>query len=318
MKMLITGSAGFVGSHLCAKYVKEGHTVFGLDNFSNGNLSNIRDLVNNPKFKLVKGDIRDKALLNSLMPGIDVVIHLAAQIHVDRSLVEPEETWTTNVLGTLNVLESARMHDVEKVIHASSSEVYGPAQYSPMDERHPLDAIHPYGASKVAADRMCFAYNKTYGTNVCIVRCFNLYGPHQKDSGYGGVISIFVKRALAGKPPIIYGSGTQSRDYMYITDAVRAYDYVLEWGRPGYGPINFGTGQCVTINDLALKVCSLSRLDVAPVHVSARAGEVECLVACNRAAQEVLDWRPTVSIDEGLGFFVNWYKNYRGEELKLR
>lgn len=318
MKVLITGAAGFVGSHLSKEYVKQGFTVVGLDDFSNGNLSNIRDLIGNPKFKLVKGDIRDKVLLNSLMPDVDVVFHMAAQIHVDRSLVEPEETWTTNVLGTLNVLESARMHDVEKIIHASSSEVYGPAQTAPISELHPLDAVHAYGASKIAADRMCYAYVKSQGMNICIVRCFNLYGPNQKDSGYGGAISIFVKRALAGKPPIIYGSGLQSRDYMYISDAILAYDHVLKWGRSEYGPINFGTGQDITINDLAVKITSLAGVDVAPVHVAARAGEVERLVADNRVAREILHWRPTVSIDEGLAKFVDWYKSYKGEELKIR
>jgi UDP-glucose 4-epimerase len=318
MKILITGAAGFVGSHLCELYVRRGNTVVGLDNFSNGDLSNIRDLVGDPRFKLVKGDIRDKALLNSLMSGVDVVIHLAAQIHVDRSLVEPDETWTTNVLGTLNVLESARMHDVKKVIHASSSEVYGPAQSSPMNEMHPLDAIHPYGASKVAADRMCYAYYKTYGMNVCIARCFNLYGPHQKDSGYGGVISIFVKRSLAGQPPIIYGNGQQSRDYMYITDAVNAYDHILKWGNAELGPINFGTGRDITINDLAIKILAYAGIDISPVHVPARPGEVSKLVADNSVACEVLHWHPTISIDEGLGKFIDWYKNYRGEELKLR
>jgi len=318
MKILITGAAGFVGSHLCDKYVGDGHTVIGVDNFTNGNLSNIRHLVASPKFKLIKGDIRDKSLLDSLMQGVDVVFHLAAQIHVDRSLVEPDETWTTNVLGTLNVLESARRHDVGKVIYASSSEVYGPAQYSPMDELHPLDAVHPYGASKIAADRMCFAYHKSFGMNVCIARCFNLYGPNQKDSGYGGVISIFIKRTLAGQPPIIYGDGSQVRDYLHISDAIRAYDALLEYGDPSLGPINFGTGEGVTINDLALKLLSLAGLDILPVHVAARPGEVQKLVADYSIAYKEFNWKPQMSLDNGLEGLVEWFKNYKGEELKIR
>jgi UDP-glucose 4-epimerase len=318
MKVLITGAVGFLGSHLCDKYVSDGHTVVALDNFSNGNLTNVRHLISNPKFKLIKGDIRDKSLLNTLMPGVDVVFHLAAQIHVDRSLVEPEETWTTNVLGTLNVLESARMHDVEKIIPASSSEVYGPAQYVPIDENHPLDAVHPYGASKIAADRMCFAYVKSYGLNVCVTRCFNLYGPNQKDTGYGGVISIFTKRVLSGQPPIIYGDGSQSRDYLSVFDAVRAYDHMFKWGRSDFGPVNFGTGIDITINDLAVKIMSFAHADLSPVHVSARPGEVSRLIADFSKAQKYLHWKPEVSIDVGLKNYVEWYKNCRGEELMLR
>ena len=191
MKFLVTGGAGFVGSHICEKYVSEGHKVICLDNFSNADLFNIRGWFNHRNFKLVNGDVRDFDLLNKIMPGVEVVIHLAAQIHVDRSYVNPRETYETNVMGTLNVLEAARIHDPEKIIIASTSEVYGSAKYAPMDEKHPLEAPHPYGASKIAADRMALAYNKTYDLGVDIVRCFNLYGPRQKDSGYGGAISIF-------------------------------------------------------------------------------------------------------------------------------
>ncbi|MEM2429918.1 MAG: GDP-mannose 4,6-dehydratase, partial [Nitrososphaerales archaeon] len=228
MKMLITGGAGFIGSHLCDKYVGEGHNVICLDNFMSGNLNNVRHLLDYRNFKLIKGDIRDVELLDKLMRGVDVVFHLAAQVHVDRSYVEPKLTYEVNVMGTQNILEMARIHDVKRIIYASSSEVYGSAQYVPIDEKHPLNAPHPYGASKIAADRMCNAYIQTYGLDIAILRLFNTFGPRQRDIGYGGVVSIFTRRVLSNIPPIIYGDGLQTRDFTYIEDMVRAFDLVLK------------------------------------------------------------------------------------------
>src|SRR5690606_37801676 len=141
MKILITGAAGFVGSHLCNRYVQNGDTVVCLDNFLNGNLMNVRHLLRHSNFKLINGDIRDYDLLEKVMRDVDVVFHLAAQIHVDRSIIEPRLTYEVNVVGTQNVLEVARIYDVDIVIHASTSEVYGSAQYAPMDENHPLSAL---------------------------------------------------------------------------------------------------------------------------------------------------------------------------------
>lgn len=316
-KVLITGGAGFIGSHLCEKYVSKDYTVVCLDNFLNGSLGNVRALLNNKKFKLVNGEVRDFNLLDKIISSdIDAIIHLAAQIHVDRSIIEPRETYETNVLGTLNVLELARRYDVEKVIYASTSEVYGSAQYVPMDEKHPLDPMHPYGASKLAADRMCHAYIQTYGASICIVRLFNTFGPRQKDTGYGGAISIFAKRVLNNQPPIIYGDGKQSRDYLYVEDAVKAYELVLESKKDLRRPINFGTGKDITILDVANKVIRLfgKGNKIKPIHVAPRPGEVRKLVADNKKAKELLGWEPEFSFDKGLKRFVEWYRDYRFEE----
>jgi len=317
MKILITGGAGFLGSHLCEKYVNEGHTVICLDNFSNGNLGNIRTLLSNRKFKLVNGDIRDFDLLEKIISAeVDVLIHLAAQIHVDRSVIEPRETYETNVLGTLNILELARRYDIEKVIYASTSEIYGSAQYVPMDEKHPLEPMHPYGASKLAADRMCHVYIQTYGANICIVRLFNTFGPRQRDTGYGGAISIFAKRVMNDRPPVIYGDGKQSRDYVYVEDAIRAYDLIMKSKKTIREPINFGTGKDIKILDLANKIIELfgKKGKLKPVHVAPRPGEVRRLVANNKRAEEVLGWKPRFTLKKGLQIFVAWYKNYRFEE----
>jgi len=316
MKILITGGAGFIGSHLCEKYTIENHTVLCLDNFINSNLGNIRGLLNYRNFKLVNGDARDFDLLEKVIHDVDAVIHLAAQIHVDRSILEPKLTYDINVFGTLNVLELARRYDVEKVIHTSTSEVYGSAQYAPMNEDHPLNAPHPYGASKVAADRMCNAYIQTYGLNVCVMRPFNTFGPRQKDTGYGGVISIFAKRILSDRPPVIYGDGKQTRDYTYVKDLVEAYDLVLKYNKPIREPINFGTGKEIKIIDLASKIISVcgKQRKIKPVHVAPRPGEVKRLVADYSRARKLLGWEPKYTLNKGLTEFINWYKNYKFEE----
>ena len=316
MKFLITGGAGFIGSHLCDKYTKEGHTVLCLDNFISGNLMNVRHLLDYRNFKLIKGDIRDLDLLERIIRDIDVVFHLAAQIHVDRSYIEPRLTYDINVTGTQNILEAARMHDAKKLIYASTSEVYGSAQYVPIDESHPLAAVHPYGASKIAADRLCYAYANTYGIDIFIMRFFNIFGPRQRDIGYGGVISIFTRRVLSNMPPIIYGDGQQTRDYTYIEDAIRAYDLVLNHNDPIVEPINFGRGEEVSILDLANKIINLCgrKSNIEPVHVEPRIGEVGRLISDATKAKSLLGWEPKVSLEEGLTKFVQWYKDYGFEE----
>lgn len=317
MRILITGGAGFLGSHLCEKKVAEKDTVICFDNFHNGSLGNIRALLNFKNFKLTLGDVKNSDALEKIVSsGLDAIIHLAAQIHVDRSIIEPRETCETNLFGTLNLLELTRRYDVEKLLYASTSEVYGSAQYAPMDEKHPLEPAHPYGASKLAADRMCQAYIQTYGINVCIVRLFNTFGPRQKDSGYGGVISIFAKRVFNGLPPIIYGDGKQSRDYTYIEDAVRAYELILKSDHVIREPINFGNGKDVRIIDLANKIIRLfgKSNKIRPVHVAPRPGEVKRLVADYSKAKRILGWEPRYTLDEGLERFVEWYRNYRFEE----
>ena len=315
MKILVTGGAGFVGSHLCEKYVNEGHIVLSLDNFLNGNLANVRPLLDRKNFKLIKGDIRDFSLLEKISRDLDVIFHLAAQIHVDRSYVEPKLTYDINVMGTQNVLEIARLQDVKKVIHASTSEVYGSAQYFPIDENHPLNAPHPYGASKIAADRMCNAYVMTYGMNISIPRFFNIFGPRQRDVGYGGVISIFTRRVLNNIPPIIRGNGLQTRDYTYVEDVVRAFDLILNHDSR-LDPINFGSGKEVSILNLAELIIELlgKKGKMKPAFAEPRIGEVERLIADASKAKKILGWTPKYSLRDGLKAFIEWYKIFGQEE----
>jgi UDP-glucose 4-epimerase len=318
MKILITGGAGFIGSYLCEKYTKEGHTVLCLDNFLSGNLLNVRHLLGYRNFKLIEGDIRNFDLLERISRDLDVIFHLAAQIHVDRSYVEPRLTFETNVMGTQNVLEIARISDVKKVIHTSTSEVYGSAQYVPIDEKHPLDAPHPYGASKIAADRMCHAYVTTYGMNISIPRFFNIFGPRQRDIGYGGVISIFTRRVLNSMSPVIYGDGRQTRDYTYVEDAVRAFDLILNH-ESQLNPINIGTGKEVSIIDLANMIVELcgKKGKIKPVNVEPRIGEVKQLIADTTLAKKILGWEPKYKLRDGLRAFVQWYRQF-GQEERIR
>lgn len=308
MRILITGGCGFVGSHLCDRYVKEGHTVLCLDNFLSGSLANVKHLLDYRNFKLIKGDIRDLELLEKTISGVEVVFHLAAQVHVDRSYIEARLTSDINVMGTLNILDMARWYDVRRVIYASSSEVYGTAQHIPMDETHPLDAPHPYGASKVAADRFCFAYQRTYGMDIAIMRPFNIFGERQRDIGYGAVISLFTRRALNNVPPIIYGDGEQRREYTYIDDIIKAYDLVLWRKEPLNEPINFGTGRDVSIRELAIMVIGLCGKDFEPVFVEPRMAEVDRLCADATKAKVLLGWEAETSLEDGLARFIEWYR----------
>lgn len=316
MKILITGAAGFLGSHLSEKYVNEGNIVYGLDNLLNGNLNNIRTLLHRKNFKFIHDDVRNKSLYATLPNDLDAVIHLAAQIHVDKSIINPEETFDINVSGTMKVLEYARMNDIKKILFASTSEVYGSAKYVPMDENHPLAAQHPYGVSKIAADRLCYTYNETYDLGVDIIRCFNFFGPRQKDAGYGGVIAIFINRVLQNKPPIIYGDGNQKRDYMYVSDAVNAYDKVLKSkDNPGKYGINFGTGTENTVNEIAelvIKYCATDK-SLRPIHIDPRPTEVQRLFADVSKAKKLLDFIPEIGFEQGISMLTQWYKHYKSE-----
>jgi UDP-glucose 4-epimerase len=316
MKILITGAAGFLGSHLSEKYVRDGHTVYGVDNLVNGDLNNVRTIIHKKNFKFIHDDICRSELYSGLPTDLDAILHLAAQIHVDRSIINPVETFRTNVDGTMKILEFARTHDIKRVLHASTSEIYGSAEYPRIDENHPLCAKHPYGVSKIAADRLCYSYNETYDLGVDIIRCFNLFGPRQKDTGYGGVIAIFINRVLNGKPPIIYGDGEQTRDYLYIDDAIIGYDKILmSKASPGKSGINLGSGREVSINKIAQIAIGLAATDkkLRPIHVEARPLEVRRLLADISKARKLLRFEPRIDVVKGMRLLVKWYKNYRSE-----
>ena len=311
-RILITGGAGFIGSHLAEKYVGEGHLVKVLDNFSSGSPNNIRGLFNHRNFKVVNGDVTDKELVRRVAMDVDVILHLAAEVHVDKSIFDSEHTCKVNINGTLSVLDAALENDVKLLVYASSSEVYGSAQYVPMDENHQLNPASPYAASKAAADRLCFAYSNTYGLPIVIVRCFNTYGPRQADLGYSAVIPNFIRRVMSGLPPVIYGDGKQTRDYMYIKDAVKAYDSVMgSYDRLLGRAINFGTGREVSILEIARLITRKRGQEekLEPIHAAPRPGEVKRLCADTTLARRELNFETEYGIEEGIGELIQWYAN---------
>lgn len=312
MKILVTGGAGFIGGHLCEALVANGHDAIALDNMANANINNIRSLLNKPHFRIIMGDINDIDFLRRVARNVEVVFHFAAQIHIDRSILYPETTFRINTLGTLNMLKVAAENEMKRFVYASTSEVYGSAQKIPMDENHPLCPASPYAASKVAADRLCYAYSNTFNLNVSIIRLFNTYGPRQKDTGYASVIPLFIKRVLEGKPPIIYGDGTQTRDYLFVKDAVNAYLKVLEHDELQGTTLNVGTGREVSINDLAELIIKESGQDnISIIHSSSRPGEVRRLCADNTLVRRLCGWKPEYSIEEGIKHCLQWYKTYQ-------
>lgn len=318
-RVLITGGAGFVGSHLAEKYVRDGHKVKVLDNFSTGNPNNIRGLFNYRNFKLVKGDIRDKDFVRRVTMDVDVIFHLAAEIHVEKSMFDAEQTCDVNLNGTLNMLEASLENDVELLVYASSSEVYGSARHIPMNESHEMNPASPYAASKVGADRLCYAYHNSYRLPVVIVRSFNTYGPRQVDLGYSAVIPKFIRRTLSGVPPIIYGDGKQTRDYMYIKDAVKGYDSVFRSHESLLGQaINFGTGKETSILDIANLIIKETGQQgkLKPIHAAPRPGEVNRLCADITLAKQKLGFEPEYDMERGLGELVKWYVEGGADEWR--
>jgi len=298
-RIFITGAAGFIGSHLYEKLKKDGHDVKGIDNFFHSS--------SHPLAKEIEyADVRYYQDIEPYVKWADEVFHLAAQIHVDKSITNPQETVDINITGTLNVLEAVRKYD-KKMVFASSSEVYGTSQCEYMGEDHPLDAQSPYAASKVAGDRLCKSYFDTYGTKVAILRNFNTFGSYQADTSYGGAIGIFTRRALQGERIELYGSGDQERDYMSVHDAIRGYEFCIErelWGRS----VNIGTGKTIKIKELAETIKRLAGSESRIVHVEPRAGEVMRLCA-DTAFAESEGFKIENDFTNKLDEYVRWYED---------
>jgi len=292
MKVFITGGAGFIGSHLAKKLESLGNEVQSIDNFSHQSKAS-----NKSKY----GDVRYYRDIEGYVKWADVVYHLAAQIHVDKSIYNPQETIDVNVMGTLNILEACRKYG-KKLVFASTSEVYGSSQSELMSETHPLDAQSPYAASKAAGDRLCKSYIDTYGMDIAILRNFNTFGKYQNDGSYGGVIAIFTRQALNGEPITIYGDGEQERDYMYIDDAIEAYQFISTQT----GVINFGSGQTVKVKDIARWVKEITNSKSEIVHLDPRPGEVQRLCADITKAKS-LGFKPNTNFKRDLEKYVRWY-----------
>ena len=310
-KYLVTGGAGFIGSHLCKRLLEDGHSVVCVDNFYNGNLNNIRGLFNNKNFWFVEEDILNFDRMKEIARGCDHIFHLAAQIHVEKSIIRPAETLEINLYGTKNLLEICTQNKNISMTLASSAEVYGesPGAHS---ESSPLNPQSPYAASKVAAESLCVSYSHTYSSNVRVVRNFNTFGPRQKSSGYGSVISIFCRRALDGKPLIIYGDGEQTRDYQYIDDAIEGY--ILSEHLPAGQIINTGFGIDHKIIDIAKTIIEICNSKSTIVFDEPRVGEVHKLRS-NIDKIKGFGFTPQYALREGLEAYIAWLQKYDLDSL---
>lgn len=300
MKILVIGGGGFQGSHMVERWLGAGHDITILNTWSQTAMRNIKLFDND--VRLVWGSITDREIVNKTVRGHDVVVALAARINVDESIGAPDEVTRVNVLGTQNILEAALQYDA-RVIHASSCEVYGSARPLPVPEEGHLKPHSPYAASKAGADRLAFAYSETFGLDVTIVRPCNIYGERQKEGVGGGVIAIFISRALDGKPLTIFGDGQQSREYMHVSDVVSAYDLILNRTDLAGETLNCGTGETISIKEIAEFVAS--RFGTTLEQGPPRPGEVDMFLL-DSSKIEKLGFKHRVGFRDGLSRYVDW------------
>jgi UDP-glucose 4-epimerase len=297
-KALVTGGAGFIGSHLAEELARRGYQVTILDDLSTGKKGNIEALLKSDGVSFVQGSITDPSLLQRLFPNVDLVFHLAAIPSVPRSIENPLASHEANVTGTLNVLLAARDNGVKKVVYASSSSVYGDTPTLPKREDMPPNPQSPYAVTKLAGEYYCRVFQGVYGLPAACLRYFNIYGPRQDpDSPYAAVIPLFISRILEGKPPIIFDDGEQTRDFTFVKDAVAAT--ILAAESDAAGIFNIGTGNRVTINKLAGLVLKAVGKELEPLYQEPRPGDVKHSLAAISRAQG-FGYKPKYSLEDGL------------------
>ena len=302
MKILVTGGAGFIGSNLAEELSKK-HEVVILDDLSTGSAENVEDL----DLELVRGSITDPDLLEEYFRGVDYVFHQAALPSVQRSIEDPVLANEVNICGTLNVLVAARDAGVKKVIYASSSSVYGDTPELPKREDMKPDPKSPYAVAKLAGEYYCRVFNEIYGLKTVALRYFNVYGPRQDPSSdYAAVIPKFVNRVMAGKAPIIYGDGEQTRDFTFVRDVVQAN--VLAMESDATGVFNVATGTRISVNDLAGMVMEIIGNRVNCVHEEPRAGDVRDSLGDVSRAYAGFGYVPRYGMEDGLRATIGWFR----------
>lgn len=313
MNILVTGGAGFIGRWVVKRLLADGNRVWILDDLSNGSQDNIKEFEDDPLLAgFTKGDIKDRSILAGLFENkFDICYHLAASINVQDSIDDPGMTFENDVAGTFNVLEQCRKHNV-KLLFMSTCMVYDRAEdEKDIDELHPVKPASPYAGSKIAGENLVLSYWYAYKLPVVVVRPFNTYGPFQKSGGEGGVIAIFIKQSIEGKPMKIYGDGKQTRDFLYVEDCA---EFIVKAGYSDKADgqiINAGTGYDISINELAVKVNDRSgTVHVTHIHPQS---EINKLLCKPGKALELLGWEPVTGIDEGIEKTREWIidKYYR-------
>jgi NAD dependent epimerase/dehydratase len=314
-KVLVTGAAGFIGSHLTERLVRDGASVTVFIRYNSraddGLLKQLPAEIRK-SIQIVFGDLRDSDAVQRAVNGNAVVFHLAALIGIPYSYVHPLDYVQTNVVGTTNVLIAARLANVERLVHTSTSETYGTAIYVPIDEKHPLQGQSPYSASKIGADQLAISFQKSFNLPVAVIRPFNTYGPRQSSRA---IIPTIISQALRGDV-VRLGSLTPTRDLTFVQDTVEGFLQVGEHPAAIGEVINTGSGAEITMGKLAEKIFTLlgrqPKVEADPTRVRPDNSEVLRLLADNRKAKELIDWSPKVSLEEGLKQTISWVKENLG------
>lgn len=298
-RALVTGGAGFIGGHLVEGLLAAGWSVRVIDDLSTGserNLAHARE-----RIEFTRGDIRDADVLKRVMDGVEVVFHQAAMASVPRSVAMPLLTNSINVDGTLLVLETARQSGVRRVVYAASSSAYGDTEVLPKTESLPATPLSPYALQKHTGEVYCRLYRELYGLETVALRYFNIFGPRQDpNSDYAAVIPSFVTAALAGRPPVIYGDGEQTRDFTYVENAVQANLRAADSQRASGRVINIAAGKRTSLNRLWQAIREIVGVDLEAHHAAPREGDVRDSLADLTLASELLDYAPDIDLDEGL------------------
>lgn len=299
--VIVTGGAGFIGSHLVDELVKTGAGVTVLDDLSSGNKKNLKSSWEEIQF--IEGDVRDEEILEEALEGQDLVFHLAANASVPKSVEKPSLDYQTNSTGTFNILNLSREQDVEKIVHASTAAVYGEPEYTPISEDHPLNPISPYGASKVSAERMVYAFGQVYGISYTIFRIFNVYGPRQRKY----VMYDFIKKLRDDPSKLeVLGDGKQLRDFCYVGDAVRAFLLGVENGDDVY---NLSGDSLIEIGELAELVVSKISQDAEIWYTgSSWSGDIKKLVPDNSKIKRKLGFEEKTTIEDGVDKLIEWFE----------
>ncbi|MFA6469817.1 MAG: NAD-dependent epimerase/dehydratase family protein [Bacteroidota bacterium] len=303
MNILVTGGAGFIGSNVADAFIDEGHNVIILDDFSSGKQENV-----NPKAKVYKMDIQNAHVEQIFRDEkIDVMCHHAAQMDVRKSVADPKFDASVNVLGFLNLMECGRKYGLKKVIFSSTGgAIYGEQDYFPADEQHPMRPLSPYGITKLVTEKYLFFYKEIYGIDHVILRYANIYGPRQNPHGEAGVVAIFSQKMLKGEQPVINGEGEQTRDYVFVGDVVQANLLGLKYS--GSNIFNIGTGIETNVNQLFTHIKKLTGSHCEEKHIPAKAGEQMRSVITSKKITDMLGWKPTVTLEEGLKRTVEFFK----------
>jgi UDP-glucose 4-epimerase len=303
MKVLVTGGAGFIASHVVDSLLDHGYEVVVVDDLSTGRRSNLH-----PAAAFVQMDIRDPCLVEVFQrERPDFVSHHAAQMDVRRSVVDPIFDASVNVLGSINVIECAKAVDVKRVVYISTGgAVYGEPEYQPCDEAHPVNPICQYGASKHTVEHYLFMYHVNYGLEYTVLRYPNVYGPRQDPLGEAGVVAIFTGQMLRGQQVAINGDGEQVRDFVYVGDCARANLIALRAGRTGI--YNLGTGRGTSVNDIHRTLKAITGYSLDAVHRPAKLGETRAICLDARKARRDLGWETTVGLEEGLRRTVDYFQ----------